>query len=372
MNVIYPEVTQGIVNRVTTSYFRYQGWPSVARDENGTLYAVASSFRTHHIDTFGKTAMYISKDEGKTWTPPIVINDTFMDDRDAGILYMGNGKLLVSWFTHSREFYQETFPEYIVKYAPEATKKMVAGGLEDYNALPEEVSNGGSYIRISEDYGVTWGDIIKVPVSSPHGPNICKDGSLIYLGNKMYDNSKYPDNPDKNNRCAFCKSIDGGQNWEELHVFPMPEWLQGEEYLCECHVTELPDGKLLGAFRYGGRPKHFTVATTVSEDGGYTWSDIVSTEANGAPPHLLVHSSGAVICSIGRREEPFGPRAVVSYDNGETWTEEYVLDDRAKEGDLGYPATVELDDGSLITVYYQKFPGDDYCSVLYSKWSLQK
>ena len=80
-----------------------------------------------------------------------------------GIVYMGNGKLLVSWFTHSREFYQNVFPEYIVKYAPEQTKKMVAGGLEDYNVLPEEVSNGGCYVRISDDYGgeTFWGETIK-------------------------------------------------------------------------------------------------------------------------------------------------------------------------------------------------------------------
>ena len=35
-------VTHGVVNRVQNSLFGYQGWPSVARDENGTLYAVAS------------------------------------------------------------------------------------------------------------------------------------------------------------------------------------------------------------------------------------------------------------------------------------------------------------------------------------------
>ena len=40
----------------------------------------------------------------------------------------------------------------------------------------------------------------------------------------------------------------------------------------------------------------------------------------GAPPHLLLHSSGALICSVGRRKEPFGQRAYVSYDGGETWT----------------------------------------------------
>ncbi|NLB16607.1 MAG: exo-alpha-sialidase, partial [Clostridiales bacterium] len=61
--------THGIVNRVRNALFTYQGWPSVARDENGTLYAVASSFRVEHVCPFGKTAMYISRDEGKTWTP---------------------------------------------------------------------------------------------------------------------------------------------------------------------------------------------------------------------------------------------------------------------------------------------------------------
>ena len=37
MNTIYPEATHGIVNRVQGSVFGYQGWPTVARDENGTL-----------------------------------------------------------------------------------------------------------------------------------------------------------------------------------------------------------------------------------------------------------------------------------------------------------------------------------------------
>ena len=91
-----PETEHGIVNRVTGSVFAYQGWPSVCRDEDGVLYAVASSFRTEHICPFGKTAMYVSKNGGRTWTPPIVINDTYLDDRDAGIVYMGHGRMLVT------------------------------------------------------------------------------------------------------------------------------------------------------------------------------------------------------------------------------------------------------------------------------------
>ena len=48
MTTITPEVTHGIVNRVQNSMFGYQGWPSIARDENGTIYVVSSSFRTQH------------------------------------------------------------------------------------------------------------------------------------------------------------------------------------------------------------------------------------------------------------------------------------------------------------------------------------
>lgn len=105
MNTIPTIIEHGVVNRVQNTLFSYQGWPSVTIDENGTLYAVSSSFRCLHVCPFGKTAMYISKNGGKTWTPPIVINDTYLDDRDAGILYLGNGRLLVTWFSHPTDLY---------------------------------------------------------------------------------------------------------------------------------------------------------------------------------------------------------------------------------------------------------------------------
>lgn len=369
MKTIYSENTHGIIKRVQGSVFAYQGWPTVARDENGTLYAVVSGFRAQHVCPFGKTCMHISKDNGKTWTPPIVINDTYMDDRDAGIVYMGNGRMLVSWFTHSDDFYNTVLREGIIKDTIPATRQMVIGALEDYKALPEEDKKGGSYVRISEDYGVTWSDIIQVPISAPHGPNVCKDGTLIYLGNKSYIDGIHPNNSDPDDVCAFYRSEDGGYTWKEVHVFNMTEKGLEKNAFCEAHVVELPNGRLYGAFR---EDRTFTIFTTYSDDGGKTWSDITPTGVKGAPPHLLVHSSGALIMSFGRRCEPFGEFAWVSYDGGMTWEEEHAIDVNTDNGDLGYPATVELDDGSLITVYYQIYPGDKKTSLLYTKWSLNK
>jgi hypothetical protein len=142
---------------------------------------VDSAFRHTHVCPFGKTAMYKSYDNGETWSIPMVINDTYLDDRDVGILYLGCKKLLVTWFCHPAEAYEK-------QYGAGMRNNWCgsAGLLDAYPTIPEEFAAGGSFIRISEDGGNTWGETIKVPVSSPHGPTLCKDGSMIYLGKAMY------------------------------------------------------------------------------------------------------------------------------------------------------------------------------------------
>ena len=59
-----------------------------------------------------------------------------------------------------------------------------------------------------------------------------------------------------------------------------------------------------------------------------------------------------------------------SHDNGKTWDIDYVLRDDGQTKDLGYPCTAELDDGSLLTVYYQAEAGTKNTIIMQSKWSL--
>ena len=105
----HPKTQNGIVHRNSGSFFRYDGWPSVCRDEEGTLYTVYSGFRADHICPFGKTCLCRSRDNGKTWSFPTVINDTWMDDRDAGICVTDKGTILVTTFTEDGyvDLYQE-------------------------------------------------------------------------------------------------------------------------------------------------------------------------------------------------------------------------------------------------------------------------
>ena len=60
------------------------------------------------------------------------------------------------------------------------------------------------------------------------------------------------------------------------------------------------------------------------------------------------------LCTYGYRRNPYGERARVSED-GVTWRQEgeVVLRDDADSVDLGYPASVELEPGKILTVNYQ-------------------
>jgi hypothetical protein len=78
---------------------KYIGWPSITKTRTGELLVVFSGNRDAHVCPFGITQMIRSKDNGETWTDPVTINNTPLDDRDAGILETRNGTLLVNWFT---------------------------------------------------------------------------------------------------------------------------------------------------------------------------------------------------------------------------------------------------------------------------------
>ena len=110
---------------------------------------------------------------------------------------------------------------------------------------------------------------------------------------------------------------------------------------------------------------------TRSRDGGQTWAPVEPLGFHGSPPHLLRHSSGAIACVYGYRLPPYGQRAMVSRDGGETWVVDLILRDDGPDSDLGYPSSVELGDGSLLTVYYQKAGSPaDQCALLWTRWRL--
>ena len=93
------EAEHGVVSSFPDDFFGYFGWPTVAKMEDGTLVAAASELRTEHACPFGRNVICISRNEGKTWSSPRVVNDSPLDDRDTGVLCLGGPRMLLSWFT---------------------------------------------------------------------------------------------------------------------------------------------------------------------------------------------------------------------------------------------------------------------------------
>lgn len=355
-----------IVMQNPDSIHNYFGWPTAARLQNGRIAVVASGFRMDHLCPFGKMVIAFSDDNGKTYTAPAPIIDTPLDDRDGGILPFGESGVIVTSFNHRRAPYREWAKGW-------AEKKGATAYVNEYlNLISDEQENKfyGTTFRISNDCGVTFGPIHKSPVSSPHGPCALSDGTVLWVGaehpRKKSDFIKaYKISP--NGSCELVGAI------EDIYV-------DGELQLaCEPYTVELDDGRLLCHIRVQNLNKSsvdgtlFTVFQSISEDKGKTWSKPtqILPDKSGAPAHVIKHSSGTLISVYGRRIQPYGIKAMFSSDNGKTWDVDYDVYPSGVTTDLGYPTTVELPDGSLLTVFYARPVDSPAVVIMQQRWRFE-
>ncbi len=346
----------------------YFGWPTVAKLQDGRIAVCASGFRLEHICPFGKGVIAYSYDEGKTYTPPTPIIDTALDDRDAGICPFGEKSFVFTSFNNTVETQRGWHTErlricgadtnvneekYMLAYldtvSPEAEKKVL-----------------GSTFRITNDGGVTFSDIHMSPITSPHGPCVLSDGSILWVG------AVFERVAGEMHIQAYKVNTDGSM--EKVGEIENVYTADGREIeFHEPYAIQLPDGRIICHIRTEGA-YNLSLYQTESEDGGRTWTKPYPLlKANGgAPAHLLLHSSGALISVYGYRAGPYGVKAMISYDLGKTWEKDIEIYTQDVSYDLGYPSTVELSDGSLITVFYAIPEKSSPAVVMQQKWMLEK
>ena len=76
----------------------------------------------------------------------------------------------------------------------------------------------------------------------------------------------------------------------------------------------------------------------------------------GYPAHLVQLRDGRLLSVYGHRREPFGIRACLGRDNGDSWDyeNEIILRDDLVKRTIGYPTSAVLLDGSVFTVYWDE------------------
>lgn len=349
----------------------YFAWPSVAKLQNQKIAVVASGYRYAHICPFGKAVISYSENEGETYTAPAPLIDTPLDDRDAGILAYGTSNVIITSFNNSVPFQRASAGHYM---AAECDRERVMKLIDRYLDLvtPEEETRFiGSEFRISRDCGVTFGEIYKSPITSPHGPCALHDGTVLWVGT-VFDREDV--GAEESGILAYRIHSDG--TMERIGTIPAIQD-DGGVMLCEPYALELPNGTILCHIRAqkyeNGTCTCFTTYQSESVDFGKTWSrpHRILGVSDGAPSHLMLHSSGLLISTYGHREQPYGIKAMFSRDHGKTWDAGYDIYTDTVSDDLGYPCSVELKDGSILTVFYAHETQAGPAVIMQQKWRLE-
>jgi len=236
-------------------------------------------------------------------------------------------------------------------------------------------------VRVSKDGGETWdAKYLEFPdVALLHGGPAeaiaLPDDTILapVYGRRIGDKT--------GGRCWCLRSTDRGQTWELITAA-----YDGRHPFAEWAVVHAGGGRVVGLIRGEGGstatcPMHEIgyLYQVNSEDGGKTWDDPARAPMWGYPPTLIRLKDGALLASYGYRRPPYGVRACFSYDDGRTWDwkKEVILrtdglpdgpGKGASIGDLGYPRSVELRDGTIFTAYYITL-GDTVTHIAASRWT---
>ena len=347
----------------------YCGWPTVARRANGELWVSWSGGRESHVCPFGQVHSMTSRDNGETWTWPRVLHDSAIDDRDSGCLETAKGTLIVTTFSSlayepmlkkASALAEHTDKGWVTKgMTPEQFAKWKAANarLSD----EERKAELGEWLLRSTDGGLSWSTRIKTIVNSPHGPVQLSDGRLLYAGKQLWTDDK---------KVGVCESKDDGQTWQWLAEIPTRSGDDARASYHELHAVEAKDGTLIAHIRNHNKANAGETLQSESKDGGKTWSEPHSIGVWGLPSHLLRLRDGRLLMTYGHRRAPFGNQARLSDDNGKTWSEAMIISGDGPGGDLGYPSTVELADGTLLTVWYESMKGHPKAVLRQAKWKL--
>ena len=312
----------------------------------------------------GRVCTIRSPDNGRTWGQfRVVAEEHHEDHRDPSLIQLRDGMLLMN-YVHSDRYDETGTP------------------------LPEFDSNYHSQVLRSYDGGHTWE---KEPVYVDHSPFAtsiaeCKCLELPNGRILMPMDNVAPKGEAK--AAAVLKSDDRGESWQYLSTICAADPHTGAPaWPCEPSLARTGSGRIVAIMRTQP-PRGGKLWQSFSEDEGVTWSEPWETPLyDFARGELLLLGDGRLVCSIGYRGdfhgigyysgstgiasftggygigtkpgqprsamlESNGIRAAISNDEGASWGPVRILRDDFPNSDIGYPASVELDDGRIFTVYW--------------------
>ncbi|MGH2532996.1 MAG: sialidase family protein [Thermomicrobiales bacterium] len=278
-----------------------------------------------------------SRDSGRSWSRPVVVPGyDWYGVECPSLTRLRNGDLLLlHWRWRWRPWPEEAGARTPLRY--------------ERPSNPWARDDDGTYIHRSRDGGLTW-EIGTRLDTSPY-PGAYTIGAAAELPDRtlIYAVTDIP----SWHRIYLLRSIDGGMTWETGPLVASDPNRQFSEPCILCHGDRLLI--LIREERTG------FIHQSESRDGGQTWTPPRPTPMWGCPPHPLDLEDGRLLCTYGHRRPPYGIRACLSEDGGNTWNiaHELVLQGDLPNANLGYPSSVLAEPGRVFTTYY----GEDHAGV---------
>ncbi|OVE78813.1 hypothetical protein BVY01_04345 [bacterium I07] len=312
-------------------------WPNLTVLKDGTIAAIIHN-EASHLRNPSDLECWASQDDGRTWEkrgkPGPRDNDKAMRGNvAAGLAANGDLVVICSGWSGSDNGGRGTLLPLLVSRSSD-------GGYTwdiDRNAFPEPWSEHLSTESSPEGYPVPFGDIIQG-----------NDGTLRV--------GMYRGLPGKS---FVYRSRDDGHTWVE------PVVIHPNAVVLEPALYHLGEGRWLCASRNpGDKPAGMDLYT--SDDDANTWTFQKGlTPSSRLPGHFLQLQDGRIVLTYGNRYEgsrtkvPRGIEMLVSEDDGKTWSGPVRLADFFRDG--GYPSSVQLRHGQVLTAYYaRKVLGHEY------------
>lgn len=324
-------------------------WPQLRLSDSGNIFMTGFNKPCHGMIE-GDVDLWKSTDGGKLFklTGTLVEHDPGENRMNhvSGFAHNGDFISFVSGYTnrptiiYDYEYYKK---EYF--YKSELVVPM----------LSRSTDGGKTYTVTSLDYVlgsesiIPFGEIIKLPNNS-------LAASIYVLGT-----NKCSEFASCTRRAGIIISRDDGNTWTEFYEI--------DEGINETSILALDENTLLASSRTATN-SHMKLYK--STDEGKTWTFIEDSSClHQIPSSLIKLNDGRILMCYGVRNNQKSIMYRVSDVNGENWTEPNVLVVLEGAGDMGYPSSVQLAGGTIVTAYYANGITEHnryHCGVI--RWTL--
>ncbi len=244
----------------------------------------------------------------------------------------------------------------------------------DFSASDLALRFNGGALYYSHDRCKTWEGPYSLPTFGRPGL-LCRTDYIVEGADRVTAFVAAQKEGGKEGQPLCMRTTDGGRTWNLVGwigeqpparygyaIMPATVRLRGDGYLSMIRRGGVFDGE-----------RRWWLEAFVSPDDGRSWYLLERPRIDNAgnPATLTRLKSGALAMTYGWRRAPYGLRARLSQDEGQTWGDEIVLRRDGGSWDIGYPRTVERPDGKCVTVYYYHTEGEPIRTIAATIWDPQ-